>query len=59
MKTIVTILGIPLFIIGWVAGIIGRPLFIGFMNGYYHLEGKECEKVLKELGNENVQIPVD
>ena len=57
MKTIVIILGIPLFAIGWVAGVIGRPLFIGYMNGHYFLEGKECERVLKELGENDVELP--
>jgi hypothetical protein len=61
LNLIQTVLLLPFFIIGCIAGYLFRPILRGYYIGFYIVELKARKKLTEELQNEidrlNVQIP--
>lgn len=52
MKVVLLILGIPIYILGFVLGIFSRPLIEGFSMGYFFFVLRSYKDLLKKYGEE-------
>jgi len=50
MKKLLTVCLTPLWLIGFVLGFVVRPLFVGGVAGYFWLELKSYDELLKKHG---------
>ena len=52
MKNLLGIIFLPVWAFGFLTGLLVRPWFVGFLEGYYCLELKELKNTAEQIENE-------